>query len=92
MGTGVVREVVGVACGTLCTGTRRMGIVKALAKPSGFQRATRLVIGYPHIVKLLVCWLFVWQGFSVSNVSETYDAKVFAASTMLSSLLLYNSM
>lgn len=32
------------------------------------------------------------EGFSVSNVTESYDAKVFAASTLLSSLLLYNSM
>ena len=32
------------------------------------------------------------EGFSVSNVSETYDANVFAASTLLSSVLLYNSM
>lgn len=32
------------------------------------------------------------EGFSVSNVTEAYDAKVFAASTLLSSLLIYNSM
>ena len=32
------------------------------------------------------------EGFSVSNVTENYDAQVFAASTLLSSLLLYNSM
>ena len=32
------------------------------------------------------------QGFSVSNVTESYDAKIFAASTLLSSLLVYNSM
>lgn len=32
------------------------------------------------------------QGFSVSNVTEAYDAQVFAAATLLSSLLVYNSM
>ena len=32
------------------------------------------------------------KGFSVSNVTEAYDAQVFAAATLLSSLLVYNSM
>jgi len=32
------------------------------------------------------------EGFAVANVSEAYDARIFAASTVLSSLLLYNSM
>lgn len=32
------------------------------------------------------------KGFSVSNVTEAYDAQVFAAATLLSSLLIYNSM
>lgn len=32
------------------------------------------------------------QGFSVSNVTEAYDAQVFAVATLLSSLLMYNSM
>ena len=32
------------------------------------------------------------QGFSVANVTEAYDAQVFAAATLLSSLLVYNSM
>ena len=30
-------------------------------------------------------------GFYASNVSENYDAKVFAVTSLLSSLLLYNS-
>lgn len=32
------------------------------------------------------------EGFAVANVTEAYDARIFAASTVLSSLLLYNSM
>ena len=31
------------------------------------------------------------EGFSVSNVTESYDARVFAATTLLSSQLLYSS-
>ena len=30
-------------------------------------------------------------GFAASNISESYDAKIFAVTTLLSSYLLYNS-
>lgn len=30
-------------------------------------------------------------GFAASNISESYDAKIFAVATLLSSYLLYNS-
>jgi len=36
--------------------------------------------------------LFDTEGFAVANVSETYDAQIFAAATVLSSVLVYNSM
>lgn len=36
--------------------------------------------------------LFDTEGFAVANVTETYDAKIFAAATVLSSVLVYNSM
>lgn len=32
------------------------------------------------------------EGFAVANVSEAYDAQIFAAATVLSSVLVYNSM
>jgi hypothetical protein len=32
------------------------------------------------------------EGFAVANVTEAYDSQIFAAATVLSSLLLYNSM
>ena len=31
------------------------------------------------------------EGFAANNISETYDAKIFAVSTLLSSYLIYNS-
>ncbi|CAD5113813.1 DgyrCDS2977 [Dimorphilus gyrociliatus] len=34
---------------------------------------------------------FDTEGFAASNISESYDAKIFAVSTLISSLLLYNS-
>ena len=30
-------------------------------------------------------------GFAANNISESYDAKIFAVSTLLSSYLIYNS-
>ena len=31
------------------------------------------------------------SGFAANNISESYDAKIFAVSTLLSSYLIYNS-
>lgn len=31
------------------------------------------------------------EGFAASNISEVYDAKIFAVATILSSYLIYNS-
>ena len=31
------------------------------------------------------------EGFAASNISENYDAKIFAVATLLSSYLVYNS-
>lgn len=33
----------------------------------------------------------MYPGFAATNVSESYDAKVFAVATLLSSYLIYNS-
>lgn len=39
----------------------------------------------------LITVLFSILGFAASNISESYDAKIFAVTTLLSSYLLYNS-
>ena len=33
----------------------------------------------------------ICPGFAASNISETYDAKIFSVATLLSSYLIYNS-
>ncbi len=33
----------------------------------------------------------MFLGFAASNISESYDAKIFSVATLLSSYLLYNS-
>ena len=44
---------------------------------------------------ILVCsmqWFIMFLlGFAANNISESYDAKIFAVSTLLSSYLIYNS-
>ena len=40
---------------------------------------------------LVSVYFFITTGFAATNVSESYDAKVFAVATLLSSYLIYNS-
>ena len=35
--------------------------------------------------------VYLLLGFAASNISETYDAKIFSVATLLSSYLIYNS-
>lgn len=36
-------------------------------------------------------FVYLLLGFAASNISETYDAKIFSVATLLSSYLIYNS-
>ena len=47
--------------------------------------------GIPVVVCTVVCYFVVLLGFAANNISESYDAKIFAVSTLLSSYLIYNS-
>ena len=41
-----------------------------------------------HVRDICMCYCI---GFAASNISETYDAKIFSVATLLSSYLIYNS-
>ena len=43
-----------------------------------------------YMIIIITCCIFI--GFAASNISETYDAKIFSVATLLSSYLMYNSM
>ena len=43
------------------------------------------------LVRNVVDYLDHLLGFAANNISESYDAKIFAVSTLLSSYLIYNS-
>ena len=45
----------------------------------------------PSFVTTVSSSIALCSGFAASNISETYDAKIFSVATLLSSYLLYNS-
>lgn len=49
-----------------------------------------MTVSQPNGEELSVVFLDT-EGFAANNISEAYDAKIFAVATLLSSYLIYNS-